>query len=428
MKKIFGILLCLIICIFMMEMFGLKDTKRADPDIPRYDNLFFQTENQAVQDITEEEDGNFILSDFIRVLLTNHSGGYYWSADEIIEDKELSNYPGEIYIISGDSGYLVINRLPLEEYLIYVTASEMPSSFEMEALKAQAICARTYAVRQIKDGSMKDYYADVDDTSAFQVYSNQNYNERVKQAVEETAGIILTYENEPIEAFYYSCSGGVGTTPCVWANSEDTSEYPYFQSKIYGSLEEESPWYRWSYYAPSIDFACMKEKILWKYNNLKDKVKVYDKNESSLTEVSAKQLLNSDYIVQDMVIEEYEDNAYACVLAIFCDSFTIRIYGENNIRYVLADSSNTLICQDGSKHQLDLLPSGYFQLYCSHSKDEENNSQLLGIRINGGGFGHGIGLSQYGAHYLAESGKNYRDILTYYYQNVSLRLMKNDAA
>lgn len=425
MKKILGFLICFAIVILIFLQNYNANKKQVNQNLSQsYNYILIDTENRTMQTSNIAEEQYTLKVDSIRVLLTNNAGGYYWTSEEILDHKELTNYPGEIFIVSEESGYLVINKVKLDEYLIYVTASEMPASFEMEALKAQAVCARTYAVRQMKDGRLKDYYADVDDTAAFQVYSYKNYNERVKQAVEETKGMILTYENEPIEAFYYSCSGGIGTTPLVWANNEENNEYPYFQANVYGTLEEQSPWYRWSYYAPAIDFACMKEKILWKYEHLQEKVKVFDQNGSLVSGEEAEQFLNSDYIVRDLKIEEYQNDAFARVLALFCDGLTIRIYGENNIRYILADSNQTLICQDGSKHQMDLLPSGYFRMYCSYSIDEDNNSQLLGLRVNGGGFGHGIGLSQYGAHYLAGTGKNFQDILTYYYQNVSLSLME----
>ena len=243
MKKILGFLICFAIVILIFLQNYNANKKQVNQNLSQsYNYILIDTENRTMQTSNIAEELYTLKVDSIRVLLTNNAGRYYWTAEEILDHKELTNYPGEIFIVSEESGYLVINKVKLEEYLIYVTASEMPASFEMEALKAQAVCARTYAVRQMKDGRLKDYYADVDDTAAFQVYSYKNYHERVKQAVEETKGLILTYENEPIEAFYYSCSGGIGTTPLVWTNHEENNEYPYLQANVYGTLEEQSPW------------------------------------------------------------------------------------------------------------------------------------------------------------------------------------------
>ena len=444
MKKTLLILLCLLVFLYVLNPFNLRECFQNNTKTQSNNTVLLEAENEINNDKDKEKEDSSFIQNTIRVLITNAEGGYYWRADEIFNNKELNEYPGNIYVVSEDSGYLVINVVPLEEYLIYVTASEMPSSFEMEALKAQAICARTYAVRQIMNSRLDDYYADVDDTAAFQVYSCKNYSKSVKQAVEETSGIILTYKNEPIEAFYYSCSGGMGTTPAVWSNyknennnaidsgdingdeinsgeingnkinsgeindneinsgeindneinvyeinvyeintnetnnseksnNENTNnesnadnDYPYLQAKVYGTLEEHSPWYRWSYYAPALDIDCMKEKILWKYHNVQDKVSVYNQSGEQVNNKEQEDFLSSDYIVRDMKIEEYQNGAIARVLIIYSDLYNIKIYGENNIRYVLGDSNQTLICQDGSKHQMDLLPSGYFQMYCTY--------------------------------------------------------------
>lgn len=80
----------------------------------------------------------------------------------------------------------------------------MPASYEKEALKAQAVCARTYAYRQIQGNAYGQYGAHVDDSTSFQVYNNINTSERTDQAVNETYGQMLFYNNKPIEAFYYS--------------------------------------------------------------------------------------------------------------------------------------------------------------------------------------------------------------------------------
>ena len=82
--------------------------------------------------------------------------------------------------------------------------SEMPSFYPLEALKAQAVCARTYAWKQIKEKKLEAYGADVDDSVNYQVYNNIGREKNTTQAVKETKGRILSQHGEPIEAYYFS--------------------------------------------------------------------------------------------------------------------------------------------------------------------------------------------------------------------------------
>lgn len=358
----------------------------------------------------------------IRVLITNN-GKYEWTKEEIFEDENLKKYPGNIYINCIDDLYYVIDVLPLDEYLTYVLASEMPSSFEMEALKAGALCARTYALKQIENGKLNKYFADVDNTSTYQVFKIDNYNEKCKQAVEETKGEYISFGGKPIEAYYYACSGGVGASCEIWGS---VCNYPYLQLKVFGDLEAECPWYRWSYSAPLLDTELLKNKILFKYTQDNSKVWVQDRYGNMMDENKQEEFLEGDYRVRDIIVKEYLNNITANLLEIICDEAIICVSSENAMRYILADSNYNVICQDGSKHQMDLLPSGYFRLQCNYSKNEKNESEVSGLSIIGGGFGHGVGMSQYGANYLAQKGYDYADILTFYYQNVSLSNVNMD--
>ena len=115
-----------------------------------------------------------------------------------------------IEVKAEEGGLVLINELYLEDYLKKVVPSEMPASYEKEALKAQAVCARTYAYRQIQGNAYGQYGAHVDDSTNFQVYNNISTSERTDQAVNETCGQMLFYNDKPIEAFYYSTSCGHG--------------------------------------------------------------------------------------------------------------------------------------------------------------------------------------------------------------------------
>lgn len=115
----------------------------------------------------------------------------------------------------------MVNELPLEEYLYSVVPSEMPASYPLEALKAQAICARTYAYGHMSRAGYPRYGAHVDDSTSYQVYNNITEADSATTAVKETYGqMILTDEGTVANTYYYSTSCGVGTTANVWKTAE----------------------------------------------------------------------------------------------------------------------------------------------------------------------------------------------------------------
>lgn len=117
-------------------------------------------------------------------------------------------YRGIITIIPKNSSLRVINTLDIEKYLLQVVPSEMPKSFGVEALKVQAVAARTYAVSDILKGKYAQDGFHIKDTVESQVYNNQVENEEATRAIEETEGEIMTYDNMPIDAKYFSTSSG----------------------------------------------------------------------------------------------------------------------------------------------------------------------------------------------------------------------------
>ncbi|MDE7131729.1 MAG: SpoIID/LytB domain-containing protein [Lachnospiraceae bacterium] len=109
--------------------------------------------------------------------------------------KEDNAYRGVIECYRNEEGMILINELPLEEYLYAVVPSEMPASYPEESLKAQAVCARTYAYRYILRAGLPEVGAHVDDTTAYQVYHNCRENAATTTAVKETDGVLLTYQD-----------------------------------------------------------------------------------------------------------------------------------------------------------------------------------------------------------------------------------------
>lgn len=159
------------------------------------------------------------------------------------------SYLGSFELFSSAEGMILVNELPLEEYLYAVVPSEMPASYELEALKAQAVCARSYAYNQTQGLSYPEYNAHVDDSTSFQVYGNSKEQESAVRAVDETRGQKLWYQNQVVTAYYYSTSCGKTTGIEAWGTTPD-EQNQYLQSveickEDGNSYEAELPWYRW---------------------------------------------------------------------------------------------------------------------------------------------------------------------------------------
>ncbi len=148
-----------------------------------------------------------------------------------------THYTGNLEVWKGEKGLYIINELPLEDYVESVVASEVGASWDLEALKAQAVISRTYAVyRKIASGNVRYHLTS---SVLHQVYKGNSPNIQIAYAVRETAGEILTYEGKPIEALYHSTSGGRTENPEeVFGKS-----YPYLKSVE--SNCELSPYWMW---------------------------------------------------------------------------------------------------------------------------------------------------------------------------------------
>ena len=279
--------------------------------------------------------------------------------EEDIPEKEENKVSEEITIkvMYEDSS---IDEIVLEDYLIGVLGGEMPVSFPLEALKAQAVASRTYVLYQ-KEHNTKAY--DVLNTTTNQVYKdeetlrqvwNENYDEniaKIKEAIRETEGEVMVYNNEIIDALFFS------TAPGMTENSEDvfSSSLPYLRSV-------ESNW----------------DKKAPNYESTKS---------FSLEEF--KNLLGLDS-VSNIIVGEFSNTGRTKSLII--DNVTL---DANDIRNKLN------------------LRSTYFNY------DIKNNT----ITFTTYGYGHGVGMSQYGAKYMAEEGYSYTEILEHYYTDI--KIIKN---
>ena len=297
----------------------------------------------------------------------------------------VPSYGGIIELVAN-GGVAVINEIPFEEYLYGVVPSEMPASYEMEALKCQAVCARSYAYHQMQEMAYPQYQAQVDDSTTFQVYGNSEIQPSVIQAVDETAGQKLWYQGQVAAAYYYSTSCGMSTDMTAWGGSagEKTAYLKSISiSGEQGDYEKELPWYRWEAAIPK-------------------------------TVISA---LISEYAETDignltrLEVTERGAGGVALVLVAEGDRGSEVIETENKIRRALGGSGYEIMKQDGNLTPArDLLPSAFFEI-------EEQPEQII---LHGGGFGHGIGMSQNGANEMAKQGMGYEEILKTFYCGVTI--------
>ena len=163
------------------------------------------------------------------------------NSNQVLENTSSYDYKEYNFVKLLHTDTNIVEELPLDEYLYGVVSAEMPANFEKEAIKAQSIVARTYTVYKIKQNNGKHEGADIcDDSSCCQAWISKeerlnkweedvredNWN-KIVSGVEETKGKIITFEGEPINAFFHSNSGGTTELPAnVWGGTN----YPYLQS------------------------------------------------------------------------------------------------------------------------------------------------------------------------------------------------------
>lgn len=295
-------------------------------------------------------------------------------------------YAGRIEVWSDEEGMAIVNELPLESYLSKVVPSEMPSSYEEEALKVQAVCARSYAVRQMQDYAYPQYEAHVNDSTEFQVYNNSYPAESASQAVAETKGQVVWYKGTVATTYYYSTSCGKTTDMEAWGNVV-TEANAYLQSVDVcgenGDYEKDLPWYQWSAAVPE---DVMTELI------------------ESYSGIRLGELKNVE-------VTKYGAGGVATKLTVTGTEETVVVSTENKIRSALGGKGYVITKNDGtSVESQKLLPSAFFQI-------EKSGTTYY---IEGGGYGHGIGMSQNGANEMAKEGKNYKEILNLFYSGITV--------
>ncbi len=353
-------------------------------------------------------------------------------------------YGDVLEIRSTDSGLVLINELPLETYLCGCVPSEMPSSYPLEALKAQAISARTYACRFLLNPGYPQFGAHLDDSTNYQVFNNIRPQESTNKAVQETAGqILFTSTGQLTESYYYSTSCGLGANGDIWGNDNypeyldakflnekamdaylenstspllEDYEKDYSQGDVFAAyiseiqpddFEDRESWYRWKYEVEELDIEQLWEQLL--SCSKKGKWNVLTLEKGKFVNTAPKEFKS----VQRMVISERGMGGNVQVMLLYTDSGIYQVQGGQNIRTLLLNNSQQFRIVDGSYATLaNMLPSSFFIL---NTGKEDGN--VVGYTIVGGGLGHGVGMSQNAAKNMAYAGYTADEILRYFYND-----------
>ena len=273
-------------------------------------------------------------------------------------------FAGKLNLFVLDSEILVVNVLGIEKYLNSVVGSEMPTKWPIEALKAQAIASRTYALKQ-KGNNLFD----IDSTQKNQVYNGlESRTYKTIRAVKSTRSLVLTYKNKLINALFHSSSGGMTeNSQDVWKN-----KYPYLSSVK--DFDKNNPKFRWQKKISSNELINLFPKI----GGLKN-IEILD--------------ITSTGRVKNLKL--------------------IGPYGSDQISGV-----------DFRKRVG--LKSNFIRFKFFEEELNNNTPQKKGLIVFGQGSGHGVGMSQWGAKYLASRGQKAERILKHFYKGVQVKPFRKD--
>jgi stage II sporulation protein D len=293
-------------------------------------------------------------------------------------------YRGELVITATDSGLLVVNRLPMDDYLRGVVPLEIGNRTpaEMAAVQAQAVAARTYAYKHLSDTKSFDMYATVQD----QVYGGVEAEKpQSDAAITDTRDVVVLFEGQPITTPYHStCGGSTAGVSEVWYDQPDQPYLRPVSDRIPGTNNyycDPSPRFSWTQSYDGAGLRAVMEKYLANYTTAPKT------NLGRITDVREQGRTPSGRVAALTVQTE-------------SGSYTLK---GNDIRFVLRDPKGTI------------LNSTLFSVIVS-----SNGGEVSSLTINGRGYGHGIGMCQWGAIGRARAGQNYRTILETYYPGTTI--------
>ena len=275
-------------------------------------------------------------------------------------------YSGKINIVFRNNKILVINVLGVEKYLNSVVGSEMPHKWHIEALKAQAIASRTYALKKTNNGLY-----DIDSTQTNQVYNGlESSTFKTRRAVRETRSLVITYKNKLINALFHSSSGGMTeNSEAVWSDP-----YPYLVTVK--------------------DFDQKNPKIRWNKEVSKSELKEIFPIIGGIQQIEVLNITETGRIKN------------------------LKITGTFGDKVITGKEFRSKL---GLKSTL-FRPTISEDFYDKKDLNNQSNIQFHPfLIISGMGAGHGVGMSQWGARYMADKGYKANQILKYFYKGVNIK-------
>ncbi|WP_245954334.1 SpoIID/LytB domain-containing protein [Paenibacillus flagellatus] len=359
----------------------------------------------------------------------------------------------------------VVNEVGMEQYLYQVVPSEMPVSFGLEALKAQAVAARTYALTDYESSRFADKGFHIDDSTLSQVYNNQAEFDLTTQAVNETSGLIMRSGGGLVDARFYSTSGGFGASKHeVWADSGTNAfpgtPVPYLTGRSY-TYDPADP-------SKLLQLDTHDEAQLNAfYKTLShtgyDSESLYFRWKVSLSRAELEKTINANlagrYAADPLFILTRADdggfvskpipaagigtlkNMYVAgrgqggnitELVVEGTTGTYKIVKEYNIRFTIRPSKTytggaDVLAYRAKGGSTDYDPAGtlrnpsiLYSAFFTFDLAKDASGAVTGVTFYGGGNGHGVGMSQYGASMLGGKGWSFDRILDAYYNGMSL--------
>ena len=282
------------------------------------------------------------------------------------QPEAAHNWPTDdatISLYQHETGETV--EITLREYLYGVVAGEMDVNWPVEALAAQAILARTFTLEKMEDGGVPERGTDAStDITEFQAYNAEKVNDNVKKAVDETANQVVTYNGQLIKAWFFADGGGRTAASAMEGLAYDKEETPYIHSvEDPGFNLPDNPNTSWETYFSMAELRNAVEQVTGTRRERFDTITIAEQGESGRV---------TKYQIDDLTV------------------------GAAALRLALG----------GETMKSNLV--------------EDIAMQQDRLMIRGKGYGHGVGMSQWGARALAESGKGAEEIIAYFFQDVEI--------
>jgi len=282
-----------------------------------------------------------------------------------------------------------INHVPMEQYLPGVLSKELYAAWEPQTYRAQAITARSYAIHGLGGGRARKF--DLESTQASQAYLGAGAHQKAIDATRSTRGVVLTAGDDVLQAYYSSCSGGVGQdATAIFPRQKDQ---PPLRGKMQGDWGKQSPYFRWAIAVPR--------------QLLSRRMSEWGK-------------ANGNAISRLKLILEVRTTATNPIGR----PTQLTVFDQDGAAFALSAEHFRFACNYAGPSAPGPTPSALPPLDSKHMVRSSHVAVTVtqnDVRINGAGYGHGVGLCQYGAQAMAKAGHSAEAILQFYYPGAELR-------